>query len=108
VFLVSDTVLFQVDKGPPTFRPIRDAKGPEYPPDLRRDRVNGTVDVSFTVDTLGNVVDGSVVIESETDRAFGDAVCAYIRRTRFTPFVVNGRRYSVRVLSQPFTFRTFQ
>jgi TonB family protein len=62
--------------------------------------------LSFTVDTLGKVVAGSEIVESETHHAFGDAVCEYIQRARFTPFVLDNRRYSVRVLRQPFTFET--
>jgi TonB family protein len=91
--------------GPGRFRPVP-TQGPVYPPTLRARRVSGRVLVSFSVDTAGLIVRGSEVIEEESDQEFGNAVCAFLRRLHFTPLELSGKRYSVRILRQPFTFET--
>jgi len=77
---------------------------PRYPHELRDQGVEGRVQSTFVIDTLGLVVPGSAYITYESRREFGDAVCTWLRQSRFTPFVADGRRRSVRVLEVPTTF----
>lgn len=69
------------------FHVLRTGPGPTYPADLRERHIGGYVEVSYTVDTLGTVVPGSELIETETHKEFGDSVCEYLRKIRFTPLL---------------------
>jgi hypothetical protein len=77
---------------------------PRYPTELRARGVDGRVQSTFVIDTLGRVVPGSAYITYESHREFGDAVCSWLRDSRFAPFLVDGRRLSVRLLRVPTTF----
>lgn len=67
--------------------------------------VEGRAVASFVVDTLGVVVPESAIITSESQPAFGNAVCSWLRQqARFEPFVVNGRKYTVRIANYPVDF----
>ena len=105
--VTADTSIAESGHGPSTFRSLA-TTGPEYPKRLRDENVSGVVRASFTVDTLGNVVWDSAVINEETHRDFGTSVCMFLRRLRMTPFEANGRRYSVRIVQQEFTFEVFR
>jgi hypothetical protein len=67
---------------------------PEYPTDLRKRHIEGTVSGRVFADTLGHVVPGGVWIESADMQAFAAAVCRVLARADFNPFVVDGRRRS--------------
>lgn len=71
--------------------------GPRFPAALRDRNVSGIVRATFVVDTTGRVAPGSARIVLETERAFGDAVCASLAGVQFTPAVVAGRRLAVRI-----------
>ena len=77
---------------------------PRYPHELRAQGVEGSVRSTFVIDTLGHVVPASAYITYESRREFGDAVCTWLRQSRFAPLVVDGRRRSVRLLEVPTTF----
>ena len=74
---------------------------PIYPPDLRRDGIEGTVVVDFKVDLDGNVYSATVL--SATHRGFIDATLQAVGRWKFEP----GRRTGQKVrflLSVPVVF----
>jgi outer membrane biosynthesis protein TonB len=77
---------------------------PHYPIDELQRRVQGQVLSSFVVDTLGRVVPGSEIITRETERGFGDAVCAYLRTVHFVPLESDGRRVTLELRDQLTTF----
>ena len=95
-----------VDAQDPILRSLRPSpvSSPRYPVALRNAGVSGVVVMSFVVDTLGLVPKGGATIHQETRTEFGDAVCANIMTSRFSPLVANGKRLSVRVVNVPTTF----
>jgi TonB family protein len=100
----ADTI---IDSKDPLLRNLRPTSGKgaaRYPVDMRHAGITGEVIASFVIDTLGVVPTGGVWIQSETRTSFGDAVCAYLRDARFAPLVLNGKRWSVRVVNSPTTF----
>jgi TonB family protein len=99
----ADTTVDSKDPLVRTLKPLGQG-GPRYPVDMRESGVSGQVVVTFTVDTLGTVPPGGTMIQRESRTPFGDAVCAYFRRVRFDPLVVDGRRIVVRVVNTPFSF----
>ena len=81
------------------------AANPRYPVDLRNRGVQGSAHATWVVDTTGAVVRGTAIINAETNRAFGDAVCTWLADVaRFEPLVVRGRPYTVRIANSPFDF----
>lgn len=68
-------------------RPIYQA-APEYPPDLRKKNIQGTVHLIFVVDKYGNVQNPKV--EKSSHPAFANPALAAIRRWRFDPGKRNG------------------
>ena len=101
----ADTTFAVVEDVPHSFRPAAGGmRALRYPPRLREQGVEGQVIATYIVDTTGRVIPGTAVINLETDVAFGDAVCAFLAQVRFTPFIANGRRYSVRILENTFKF----
>lgn len=65
---------------------------PDYPRTLRTAGVEGSVVVTFVVDTLGRAERGSITIVSTTHPLFADAVQHWLARTRYAPAEINGRR----------------
>lgn len=61
----------------------RSQAAPIYPHEARRDGRSGTVNVEFTVDESGRVIDPRVV--SSTDRVFEDATLRAVSNWRFAP-----------------------
>jgi hypothetical protein len=57
----------------------------------------GHVLSSFVIDTLGAVMPGSVRIIEESDYAFGESVCTWLRTARFAPLRLEGRARTVLV-----------
>ena len=76
-----------------------------YPREMLSRRVEGRVTFSFVIDTLGAVVPGSGWIHEETDYAFGQQVCAWLRQARFSPLRLDGRARSVLVRRLEHRFR---
>jgi protein TonB len=77
---------------------------PHYPEQLRSAGVSGRVVVQFTVDTLGLVEPGSVVVREAAHELFADAVRAVLPALRFRAAEAGGHR--VRMLVElPFEFR---
>ncbi len=75
---------------------------PEYPADLRRRKVEGTVVVVFTVDRNGRVVQPT--IEQSPHPQLASAALAAVRRWRFEPGRRQGRPVPFR-MRVPITFR---
>ena len=69
-------------------RPIYQA-APEYPPELRKKSIQGTVHLIFVVDKYGNVKNPKV--QKSTHPAFAAPALAAIRRWRFDPGKRNGK-----------------
>jgi len=49
---------------------------------------------------------GSAGILEESDPAFGQSVCEFLRSAEFEPVVLEGKRVSVRIVGMRFLFRT--
>ncbi|RME67960.1 MAG: energy transducer TonB [Verrucomicrobia bacterium] len=75
---------------------------PAYPGELAARRLEGEVLVEFRVNEEGEVLDVRVL--EETHPLFGRSVAAAVRRWRFLPGTVDGRRVHFRV-RLPVTFR---
>jgi protein TonB len=76
---------------------------PRYPEVLRSSGIEGQVVALFVVDEHGRAEDGSVTFSRSDNRLFEDAVRVALRRMRFIPAEVDGKK--VRQLVQmPFVF----
>lgn len=76
---------------------------PRYPAELRALRLQGSVSVRFVVDTTGRVIMESVMVDGATHERFTDAVIDALRRCRFTPAELRGRKVN-QLVSQSFVF----
>ena len=77
---------------------------PVYPPELKRNRVQGTVNVVFIVDELGNVKRPS--IEKSSNREFNENALKAVRQWKFEPGEKDNRKVKTRVrLPLSFTLR---
>ena len=77
---------------------------PVYPPELKRNRVQGTVNVVFIVDEHGNVKRPS--IEKSSNREFNENALKAVRQWKFEPGEKDGRKVKTRVrLPLSFTLR---
>ncbi|HVX40977.1 MAG TPA: energy transducer TonB [Gemmatimonadaceae bacterium] len=77
---------------------------PRYPESLRDAGVDGEVLVQFTVDTSGRVDASTIRVLRSTHGLFTRAVLDALRRFRFAPAVVGGRRVPA-LAEMPFEFR---
>ncbi|HEY4646912.1 MAG TPA: energy transducer TonB [Steroidobacteraceae bacterium] len=82
-------------------QPVRDdmvvkANTPEYPPKAQRRKVAGFVDMQFTVNPSGEVVDVEV-INAEPADMFEDAAVRSIKKWRFKPLEIDGETVSQRL-----------
>jgi protein TonB len=75
---------------------------PMYPAELRRRRVEGTVNIVFLVDTDGHVTNPTV--EKSTDPGFERPALEAVRRWRFEPGTRQGRKVQFK-MRVPITFR---
>jgi periplasmic protein TonB len=76
---------------------------PLYPPALRNTGVEGRVIAMFVVNEMGQAEDSTVRFVSSDNRLFDDAVRTALRRMRFVPAQIGGKK--VRQLVQmPFVF----
>lgn len=80
-------------------------KGPRYPVLQRNAREDGEAVATYVVDTLGRVMRNTAQITAESDRAFGESVCAFLASAKFVPVTIDGRKWTMRVLDQHFKFR---
>jgi periplasmic protein TonB len=77
---------------------------PVYPPELKRNRVQGTVNVVFIVDELGNVKRPS--IEKSSNREFNENALKAVRQWKFEPGEKDNKKVKTRVrLPLSFTLR---
>jgi len=76
----------------------------EYPPKLKRARVEGRVVVQAILDTTGRVEPASLQILSTPDSGFAGPVRNYMLHARFSPARNYGQAVRVR-LTQPIDFR---
>lgn len=76
---------------------------PRYPELLRSSGVEGQVIAEFIVDEHGRVEEGSLRFVRSDNALFEDAVRAAIRRTRFVPAEVGGRKVK-QLVQMPFVF----
>ena len=74
---------------------------PDYPFELKREGVTGTVRIGFIVDGHGNVVSPHVI--SSTDRGFERAALDALAKWKFRPGVKFGRKVNTR-MEQPIDF----
>jgi protein TonB len=65
---------------------------PVYPRALRTAGVEGSVVVTFVVDTAGRAEPSSITIVSATHTLFADAVRQWLARTRYAPAEIGGKR----------------
>jgi TonB family protein len=76
---------------------------PRYPAALRTAGIEGSVSARFVVDTTGRVLMESVIVNAPDHPLFADAVIEALRRARFTPAELRGRKVRQLVV-QPFVF----
>lgn len=77
---------------------------PVYPPELKRNRVQGTVNVVFIVDENGSVKRPS--IEKSSNREFNENALKAVRQWKFEPGEKDGKKVKTRVrLPLSFTLR---
>ena len=77
---------------------------PVYPPELKRNRVQGTVNVVFIVDENGSVKRPS--IEKSTNREFNENALKAVRQWKFEAGEKDGKKVKTRVrLPLAFTLR---
>jgi TonB family protein len=69
----------------PTYRPES-----EYPPDLYKQRVEGDVELGFSLDANGTPA-GVRVIRATPPNVFDSVAVENLKRWRFTPFIENGQ-----------------
>lgn len=73
------------------------APPPQYPELLRRAGIEGRVVLEATVDTLGRVERGSVLVVMTPHPGFAAPAVAYLERALFRPARVQGRAVRVRI-----------
>jgi protein TonB len=76
---------------------------PRYPDELRRSGIEGKVVARFVVDENGRAEADSVRFLSSDNRLFDDAVKATLRRMRFVPAEIGGRKVR-QLVEMPFVF----
>jgi protein TonB len=69
---------------------------PEYPSKAQRRRVEGYVDLHFTTNETGEVVDVSVA-KAEPADMFEDAAIRALKKWKFKPLVIDGEPTSQRL-----------
>lgn len=77
---------------------------PAYPPDRLRRNVEGSVSVTYVVDTLGLADSVSIRVLAATDPAFVEAVREVLPRMRFRPALLGGAKVR-QLVQQTFSFR---
>jgi hypothetical protein len=93
--LVSDTTQQHIVSG-------RSALVP--PADQATSYVAGMVRARFAIDTLGNVISGSSIIEASSDERYAQLVCQALPHLKFAPVVIDGRKTVAGLVHVPFAF----
>ncbi len=102
--VVVDTVLDVSDpESRKLVRPIVNG-GPAYPKEMRNSGIEGSVRMSFVLDTLGRIIRHTAQITEESDHAFGRSVCEFLGYAKFVPVSVGGRTLTTRLTNMPFKF----
>ena len=82
---------------------VAGTRGPEYPEELRRNRVTGRVLFEFWVDSRGRPEVSTFRVIRSSHRKFSDAVVRAVQTMRFNPATIGG--CGVRQLvEQPYDF----
>lgn len=74
--------------------PVRTV-APQFPTEMRSQRVSGVVTVSIQIDEQGNVTDS--MVEKSSHPAFDPAAVAAVRKWKFKPAKKDGAAVAVRV-----------
>jgi TonB family protein len=83
--------------------PLSTNPAPRYPASLRSAGIQGSVFARFVVDTTGRVRVETVTLDASDHPLFSDAVIAALRRSRYAPAELRGRKVPQLVV-QPFVF----
>ncbi|MGI9076666.1 MAG: energy transducer TonB [Gemmatimonadaceae bacterium] len=81
-----------------------DSAAPIYPPDLLAQRVEGSAQVQFVVDTIGLAESNSFKMLSATRPEFAEAVRGALPLMRFRPAIFHSRKVR-QLVQQSFTFK---
>lgn len=77
---------------------------PQYPPELQRNKIEGSVRLTFVVRSDGSVTDPRVI--NSTNPAFEEPTLRAVRRWRFEPGEKDGKKVNSRVnITIPFNIR---
>lgn len=101
---VADTAVYTFDQVdvPPAYR---SGPAPLYPPDLRRQGVNGRVTLSYVVQGDGTVDASTLAVTKSTNPAFEAPSLTMMRATQFWPGCRGGKPVRTRV-QQSVAFET--
>lgn len=100
-----DTAVLLKEESGPAIKPpvLKNAKEPEYPRSLLKERLSGVVKVALTIDKEGNVAEGEVVASSH--EAFTRSIQKVIKSWQFQPGTLDGEPIATRVrIIVPFKF----
>lgn len=101
--VVGDSILTEIEVDS-TVQRYPWSAAPQYPPELLRANIEGSVAVTYVVDTTGFADSSSIQVVEATHQAFVESVRKAIPGMRFRPALLSG--YKVRQLvAQTFTFR---
>jgi protein TonB len=92
LFVASAIIVSAQAVEPPV--PVRTV-APEFPTEMRAQRVSGVVTVSVQIDESGNVTDSTV--EKSSNPAFDPAAVAAVRKWKFKPAKKDGAAVAIRV-----------
>ena len=93
--LVSDTAQQHIVSGQAALVPQADQA---------KSYVAGMVRARFAIDTLGNVVQRSGIIEASSDEWYSQVVCQALPKLKFAPVVIDGRKVVAGLVHVPFPF----
>ena len=71
---------------------------PKYPSNLEGDLVSGAAIAAYVIDTTGHVELGTASFLAVTRREFGTAVCDYLPKLRYAPFVGEGKKLRILIV----------
>lgn len=94
---------FRADQVEKQVAVVPGSTGPRYPESLRSSGVEGQVIAEFVVDEQGRTEGGSVRFVRSDNQLFEDAVRVALRRMRFIPAEVGGRKVK-QLVQMPFVF----
>lgn len=101
--LAADSPFSEIDVDSAVVRSA-DSAAPAYPPDLLAQRIEGSAQVQFVVDTGGFAESHSVKVLSATQPEFAEAVLGALPRMRFRPAIFGSRKVR-QLVQQNFTFK---